>query len=104
MTFGGYEEHAKISGIRYENPDLSINNAIVFSPQEFWTPIIDSDNIAYQSMFKPFNVNQYLYPRPPIDMGYMDTKFECSYNVLRMPLKFPNTSYKIPYELKNLVP
>ncbi len=107
----GYQEHATVSQIRYSNPELSKENPILFEPKGLWTPTIDSDNIAYQSMWKPFNLNQYIYSRPPIDMGLMDIP-ECPVNVLRMPLKFPKSStwmtpgneYRIPQELKRIVP
>lgn len=103
----GYQDHAAVSDIRYSQPKLSKENPILFEPKGLWTPTIDSDNIAYQSMWKPFNLNQYLYPRPPLDMGLVDIP-ECPVNVLRMPLKFPRSStwmtpgneYRIPQELK----
>ncbi len=104
MTLGGYDDHAKVSAIRYEQPTLSSENPIEFQPKGLWTPIIDSDNIAYHSMFKPFNLNQYLYPRPPIDMGLSPPIHGGCPNVLRMPLKFPGTIYKIPRELEALEP
>jgi hypothetical protein len=104
MSLGGYSDHAKVSSIRYEHPVLSAENPIEFEPKGLWTPTIDADNIAYRSMFQPFNLNQYLYPRPPIDMGLTEPIHGGSPNVLRMPLKFPGTIYKIPRELEALVP
>lgn len=95
----GYEDHAKVSQIRYSQPSLSEDDGIEFEPKGLWTPVIDADNIAYQSLFKPFNLNQYIYPRPPIDMGLVETYGVSLANVLRMPLKFPGTSYRIPNEL-----
>ncbi len=101
INVGGYDNHAKVSQIRYEQPKLSKRKPIEFSPKGLWTPRIDPDNIAYNSLFQPFNLNQYIYPRPPIDMGRVDILQlnECGINVLRMPLKFPGTNYKIPQEL-----
>lgn len=107
----GYSEHDKISAIRYSQPELSTADPIRFQPKGLWTPTIDAENIAYQSMWKPFSLNQYLYPRPPIDMGFMDAP-ACPVNVLRMPLKFPKSStwmtpgdeYRIPREFKNIMP
>jgi len=104
MTLGGYSDHTKVSSIRYEQPVLSAENPIEFSPKGLWTPTIDADNIAYQSMFKPFNLNQYLYPRPPIDMGLTEPIHGGVPNVLRMPLKFPGTTYIVPRELEGLEP
>jgi len=104
MTLGGYSDHATVSAIRYEQPKLSAENPIEFNPKGLWTPTIDSDNIAYQSLFKPFNLNQYLYPRPPIDMGLTAPIHGGCPNVLRMPLKFPGTIYKIPRQLEALEP
>lgn len=90
MNLGGYNDHAKVSEIRYHQPSLSTENPITFEPKGLWTPVIDADNIAYQSLFKPFNINQYLYPRPPIDLGLVDIGSISLVNVLRMPLKFPD--------------
>ncbi len=99
MSIGNYQDHTKVSAIRYEHTDLSINDPIEFHPAGLWTPKIDSDNPAYNSLFQPFNLSQYLYPRPPIDMGLIDSDIFCPLNVLRMPLKFPGTIYKVPASL-----
>ncbi len=104
MSLAGYSDHAKVSSIRYEQPKLSAEDPIEFYPKGLWTPTIDPDNIAYNSLFKPFNLNQYLYPRPPIDMGLTPPIHGGCPNVLRMPLKFPKTSYLIPRELEALEP
>lgn len=98
-TQPGYQAHASVSEIRYSHPELSKEGAIFFEPKGLWTPIIDEENIAYHSLFKPFSTKQYLYPRPPIDMGLMEYEAMMPINVLRMPLKFPNTDYRIPKEL-----
>ncbi len=110
----GYDNHATISQIRYNQPSLSKDNPFKFYPKGLWTPTIDADNIAYQSMFKSFNLSQYLYTRPPIDMGLVEGIEEnrCPINVLRMPIKYPKSStwvnngneYLVPQELKNIVP
>jgi hypothetical protein len=104
MSLAGYDDHAKVSAIRYEQPALSPEDPIEFEPKGLWTPTIDPDNIAYQSLFKPFNLNQYLYTRPPIDMGLTPPIHGGCPNVLRMPLKFPGTTYIIPRELEGLEP
>lgn len=106
MNLGGYSDHEKVSGIRYDQPIINKENPIEFEPQGLWTPKIDPENISYQSMFKPFSVNQYLYPRPPIDMGWIDDVplNDVASNVLRMPLKFPGSIYKIPRQLEALEP
>lgn len=110
-NLAGYGDHEKVSAIRYEQPSLTTDNPIFFEPKGLWTPKVDEDNIAYASMWKPFNLNQYLYPRPPIDLGLLDVT-DCPVNVLRMPLKFPKSStwmtpgnqYRIPRALKKLMP
>lgn len=100
----GYSDHSTVSQIRYSQPDIS-NHGIDYIPCGLWTPKIDSKNIAYHSLFETFDIEQYLYPRPPIDMGLIeDSEYACDLNVLRMPLKFPKTEYKIPEELKSLFP
>ncbi len=64
----GYGDHATISAIRYEVPKLSAKGTC-FQAKGLWTPKIDSENIAYDSLFKDFSTKRFLYPRPPIDMG-----------------------------------
>jgi hypothetical protein len=97
----GYQDHATVSEIRYTQPKLS-DNSILYEAKGLWTPRIDEDNVAYHSMFREFNLNQYLYPRPPIDMGLVELPQEKPPNVLRMPLKFPGSIYKIPADLAPL--
>lgn len=97
-----YSNHAKVSEIRYQQPKITKSIEPQYDPQGLWTPTIDADNIAYNSLFQPFNLNQYLYCRPPIDMGLVDADMreDCPVNVLRMPLKYPGTSYFVPEEIK----
>ena len=93
-----YSDHSTVSQIRYTAPNLT--EGITYNPQGLWTPKIDAENIAYHSLNKPFSLSQYLYPRPPIDMGLIEKdEYSCDINVLRMPLKFPGTNYRIPREL-----
>lgn len=100
-----YNEHAKVSEIRYSPAELS-SEGYTFAPERLWTPTIDPDNVMYYTLFKPFNKANFLYPRLPVDMGWVDSKelMQCSTNVLRMPIRFPHTAYKIPKELGALVP
>lgn len=102
----GYQDHTSVSAIRYEQPKLS-GEYLNYQPEGLWTPIIDADNIAYHTMFKPFNLSNFIYCRPPIDMGLFDVEpllKTKSVNVLRMPLKFPKTSYRVPQELLYIMP
>lgn len=102
----GYVSHDKVSAIRYNAPKLSLEESFDYSPQGLWTPVIDPDNVAYYTLFKPFSLNGFLSPRLPIDMGWTNVEDwnDCRINVLRMPLKFPGTSYKVPKELAALMP
>lgn len=107
VAIAGYLDHAKVSEIRYDKPKLSGRDAISYSSQGLWTPTIDADNIAYASMFKPFNLNNYIYPRPPIDMGLVSQdQMGLGHvpNVLRMPIKFPETDYHLPKEMEAVMP
>jgi hypothetical protein len=104
VSLAGYSDHTAVSAIRYEQPKLSVEDPITFSPKGLWTPTIDPDNIAYRSMFQPFNLNQYIYPRPPIDMGLSAPIHGGAPNVLRMPLKFPGTEYRVPRAMEALLP
>lgn len=105
VQHAGYGEHDKISAIRYAHPELS-DKGTTIHPKGCWTPVIDEHNVAYYTLFKPFNKANFMYPRPPIDMGLVDTApfFKGRVNVLRMPIKFPGTDYKIPNELSFLLP
>ncbi len=103
----GYNDHSSVSEIRYNSPKLSLGGSISFNPEGLWTPIVDEENIAYNSLFKPFSVNQYLYPRLPIDLGLIDDASidlddSDPINVLRLPLKFPKTDYRLPLEILEL--
>lgn len=99
-----YSDHSKVSAIRYTAPTLC-GLGEHYTPKGLWTPKIDPKNIAYHSLFEPFDLEQYLYPRPPIDMGLIDeTDYAASPNVLRLPLKFPKTAYRIPEEINKLMP
>lgn len=109
MTHAGYSNHSSISEIRYEQPIFQkTDNDIEFNVESLWTPLIGADNPAYQSMFKPFSLDQYLYPRPPIDLGLIDDSSIEGYgsdpNVLRMPIKFPETNYRLPCAVIELEP
>jgi hypothetical protein len=97
-----YSDHTKVSQIRYSRTLISDIDPMEFTPERLWTPVIDEENIAYNSLFKPFSLKQYLYPRPPIDMGLVNGYDTNEVNVLRMPLKFPGTNYRVPQDLKPL--
>ena len=89
-----YKDHAKVSSIRYAQPEIS-SDGTFFNPQGHWTPKIDAENPAYDSMSKPFSLSQFIYVRPPIDIGLLTDKPDCGINVLRMPIKFPGTEYRV---------
>lgn len=93
----GYDDHTCISSIRYAQPALGCSGAI-FSTKENWMPKIDPDNIAYRTLFEPYNLLHFLSTRLPIDMGLTELNSP-AVNVLRMPLKFPGTTYQLPAEL-----
>lgn len=104
MTNNGYSSLSTIAQIKYTNPSLS-GDGSVYTPKGLWTPRIDAKNIAYHSLFDPFDVEHYLYPRLPIDMGLVEKEdYLCDSNFLRMPLKFPGTEYRIPKEASGLAP
>lgn len=105
ISMSNYTDHTTVSQIRYTQPNLS-DDGIVYTPRGLWAPKIDAKNIAYHSLFAPFDLEQYLYPRPPIDMGLIDADVALNgtVNVLRMPLKFPGTNYRIPREMIRVMP
>jgi hypothetical protein len=102
----GYQSEDKIYDIKYESPCLSLDGGKTYTPKGLWTPVIDPDNIAYYTLFKTFNTSNFLSPRLPIDMGLVNNSdhWYCNTNVLRMPIKFPNTEYRVPKECKFLMP
>ena len=93
-----YSKHEQLTNIRYEETILS-GEGNCFVPLEVWTPTINPNNILYKTLFEPFNLEQYLYPRLPVDMGVFDIYNKFSVNVLRLPIKYPNSEYKIPKEI-----
>jgi hypothetical protein len=84
MNHAGYSNHSSVSEIRYSQPVFKkTDNDIEFNVESLWTPVIDAGNPAYQSMFKPFSLEQF-------DMGLIDdSSIEgggSDPNVLRMPM------------------
>ncbi len=100
MTYANYTE---VSAIRYTDAELSAEGE-TFSPRGLWTPRINPNNPLYRTLLDPFDVEQYLYPRPPVDMGNWDIGSVTTPNVLRLPIKNPEGAYHIPKELSSLFP
>lgn len=107
----GYDTHTEVSEIRYSHPELTEGKQ--FEPKGLWTPLINPNNILYKTLFEPFDSEQYLYPRLPVDMGHFDIeslmqsnqpKTSGVPNVLRLPLKYPGGAYCIPKELMAMMP
>lgn len=100
---------AQVDQIRYTNIVLSQENAFRFSPQDgLVVPRVNPGHPFYLGQHSPFDLEQYQYPRPPIDLGHSrvstDTLGNVDWwkavpNVLRLPIKYPKTEYRVPVEL-----
>lgn len=91
----------KYSDIQYTQPTLE-GGGYTFQSKRLWLPRISPNHPTYAGLLGEFDVEQFLYPRPPIDLGSSGLSYCPSpiVNVLRMPIKFPRSDYRIPGELK----
>ena len=94
---------ATVDQIRYTETILSGEDYFEFMPEKLIVPIVNPKHPFYFEHKEPFDLEKYQYPRPPIDLGnslltLADAGF--ARNVLRMPIKYPDTDYKIPKELE----
>lgn len=97
-----YIDHDKISAIRYQQPELS-PIGLRLEPERTFTPIINSKNILYKTLFEPFDKEYCLNPRLPIDMGCWKELLDLDVpNVLRLPLKNKAMPYHLPQEMGQL--
>lgn len=89
--------------IVYRKAELSAGEA--FGVDKFWHPTIDSWNPLYKDILEPFDFHKYTCPRPPISMGVCDDEAirECP-SVLRVPIKYANSSIHLPAELTPIKP
>ncbi len=95
-------DHAKVSSIRYTQPTLGAEYSELLVDKVF-IPIVSPKSPLYRDIHETFDVEKFMYPKPPIELGYCSNwLYESIPNVLRMPLKYPGTSYRIPNELKEL--
>jgi hypothetical protein len=99
-----FEDHrrdalmATVDQIRYTTPNICREGHLAFTPESGLTvPIVDPRHPFYREHFEPFNLESYEYPRPPIDLGHSRVTMDGhSVNVLRMPIKYPGTEFRIP--------
>jgi hypothetical protein len=91
---------AKVSQIRYTHPIVSSEGAFSFdSTYGKFVPIVNPAHPFYREQHEPFLLERYEYARPPIDLGHSRFDLEDNseiINVLRMPIKFPKTNYRLP--------
>jgi hypothetical protein len=50
----------------------SEKNFISYNPELMKMPIVDADNVAYYTLFKSFNLSNFLNSKLPIDFGLID--------------------------------
>lgn len=98
-----------VDEIRYTQPVLSKENGIEYIPKSLWMPIVSPKHPTYAGLQDSFDVEQFLYPRPPIDLGDSElcsrTYYENVTNVLRMPIKTMGSMvYHVPSDLKWIMP
>ena len=95
-----------VDNISYSEPTISSDDPLVFlvPNNDLFIPRISPKHPFYQNQHDSFDLEQFQYPRPPIDLGhsrltseYLDMELT---NVLRMLIKYPNSEYKIPSAIK----
>lgn len=86
-------------GIFYEKTILTPGES--FEIKHLWHPKIDAWSPVYRDMMEKFNFNYFTCPRLPINIGKFNmTKARQSPNVLRVPIKYDNsTEIRLPKEL-----
>ncbi len=92
---------ATVDQIRYTETILSSEDYLQFNfyPESLTVPKVTPNHPFYNDHWEPFNLERYQYPRPPICLGHSLLHMTNVDNVLRMPIKYPMTQYKIPIEL-----
>ena len=96
---------ATVDQIRYTKPEITKDGAYNFIVKSgLFVPIVNPEHPFYREHHEPFNLERYQYPRPSIDLGHCQFSMEGlgqqTVNVLRMPIKYPNTEYRLPKEIK----
>jgi hypothetical protein len=72
-------------------------------PCQAWVPRIQEGHPTYRELTDSFDLDRFIYFRPPIDLGHSGIELKDSdgcINVLRMPIKYPNSKFKIPSKLE----
>lgn len=94
----------RYDAIRYPDINISAKNSINFTPKGYWLPTVQPKHPFYSGQHDVFDTENFLYPRLPIELGHseLDSNINIETNVLRMPIKFPNTDYRLPFVLKPL--
>ena len=96
---------ATVDQIHYNEPEISKEGAHIFKVQSgLFVPIVNPKHPLYKGHHESFDLEQYQYPRSPIDLGHSRLSMESlgskTINVLRMPIKCPNTEFKLPVAIK----
>lgn len=90
-----------ISSIAYEKPVLS-RTGVNFIPPKVVLPVVDPISPLYTRINSVFDKRHFLYAIPPVELGHSGLEFvdfATIPNILRAPIKFPGTEYRIPKEL-----
>lgn len=96
---------ATVDQIHYTEPKVSKEGAYTFKTQSgLFVPIVNPKHPFYREHHELFDLERYQYPRPPIDLGHSRLSLEAlgleTVNVLRMPIKYPDTEFRLPVEIK----
>jgi hypothetical protein len=97
---------ASVDQICYTEPTLSKDSAYLFAApsSRLFVPIVNPKHPFYQEHHEAFCLERYQYTRPPIDLGHSRLSAEGLsseiVNVLRMPIKYPGTEYRLPVAIR----
>ena len=95
---------ASTDTIRYEQPVLADVPPLTFEvPDGRFVPRVDPEHPFYHHQHEPFNIARYRFCAPPIEIGASRLDYTVLpavlTNVLRLPIKFPGTEYRLPVEI-----
>jgi hypothetical protein len=93
-----------VHSIAYSEPEISTVGASCFRVKTgLFVPRANPKHPFYRQQHEPFDLEHYQYPRAPIDIGHSRLSFEAlgpaTPNVLRMPIKYPGTDFRLPPEI-----
>lgn len=98
---------ASTDSIRYQDTVLTVENHHTLTPAKRVVPRVSPNHPFYENHRTYFDIERFQYPAPPIELGNVMDLVGIQdewVNVLRCPIKYPGTPFKVPQKLKFLLP